>query len=151
LNGYVVVEGHGEVQAVPRLLFRLVADLGLPTIYWRPPMRRPITSERVAADICAIVRTKRNVDCLLVLRDEDDGCPATAGPELSKWLANQQLPFPAAATLLHREYEALFLPCIDVMAGQSLVTASISRPGLLAGTSFTGNPESLRVEAVEVV
>lgn len=130
LNGYVVIEGHGEVEAVTNLLTRLVADLGLPPIHWRPPMRKAVTSERVAVEVCDIARSKADIDCLLVLRDEDDRCPKDAGPEISAWLASAALPFPAAATLLHREYEVLFLPCLSVMAGRELRTGPIATAGL---------------------
>lgn len=69
------------------LLTRLTADLGLPAIHWRPPIRKAVTSARVAADVASIVRS-RDVGCLLVLRDEDDGCPKITGPELAGWLAD---------------------------------------------------------------
>lgn len=142
--GYVVVEGHGEVGAVLNLLHRLGQDLGLPQIYWRPPMRLAMTSERSVTHACDIIRLKPDVECLLVLRDDDDGCPATDGPQVAQWLRDQALPFPAAVTLLHREYEVLFLGSLRAIAGQPLVTAGIERPGVDAGARFTGDPESVR-------
>ena len=144
MNGIVVIEGHGEVEAVVNLLTRLTDELGLPRIHWRPPIRKAVTSERVAIEVADIVRIRQNIECLLVLRDEDDGCPKVTGPELARWLANASLPFPAAATLLHREYEALFLPCVSVMAGKNLQHGAIATAGLLPGTEFDGDPESLR-------
>ena len=51
-----------------------------------------------------------------------------------------RLPFPAAAVLLHPEYEVLFLPCLDRMAGQKLG----NRDGLRAGTRWNGDWESRR-------
>ena len=144
MNGIVVIEGHGEVEAVVNLLTRLTDDLGLPRIHWRPPIRKAVTSERVAIEVANIVRIRKNIACLLVLRDEDDGCPKVTGPELALWLANANLPFPAAATLLHREYEALFLPCVSIMAGKNLRHGAITTAGLLPGTEFCGDPESIR-------
>lgn len=108
MNGYVIIEGQGEVAAVTNLLTRLASDLKLPPIHWRPPMRKAVTSQRVALEVCEIVRSKADIDCLLVLRDEDDGCPRQTGPELAGWLAAASLPFPTAATLMYREYEVLF-------------------------------------------
>jgi Domain of unknown function (DUF4276) len=144
LNGIVVIEGHGEVEAVVNLLTRLTDDLGLPWIHWRPPIRKAVTSERVAIEVPTSFASGRNIECLLVLRDGDDGCPKVTGPELARWLANANLPFPAAATLLHREYEALFLPCVSVMAGKTLQHGAITTAGLLPGTEFVGDPESIR-------
>jgi hypothetical protein len=36
-----VVEGHGEVYAVPKLLYRIAADLGIPLLTPKPPRRIP--------------------------------------------------------------------------------------------------------------
>jgi hypothetical protein len=55
------------------------------------------------------------------------------------------LPFPAAVVLFHREYETLFLPCIDLMAGQPIHDPNgTDRPGIVAGARFEGDPQSRR-------
>jgi len=39
-KGYIVVEGHGEIEAAPKLIKTLWNDLALPTMNWHsPPMR----------------------------------------------------------------------------------------------------------------
>lgn len=82
---------------------------------------------------------------MLLLRDEDDGCPRDLAPVAAGWLRNLALPFPSAVVLAHREFEAFFLPCLSRMVGRKLVSPEgIERPGLLPGSVFTGNPESLR-------
>ncbi len=66
--------------------------------------------------------------------DEDDACPKHRGPEMAHWLRQLGLPFPSAVVLLHPEYEVVFLPCLDLMAGKPLD----GRPGLDAGTVWDG-------------
>ena len=48
--------------------------------------------------------------------------------------------FSSAVVLLHPEYEVVFLPCLDLMAGKLLD----GRPGLDAGTVWDGAPWEAR-------
>jgi hypothetical protein len=138
----VVVEGEGERRAVPNLLHRLSADLGHPAARWAAPIRinvqRPADAQRVA-DL-----TRHRFDGLLVLRDDEDGCPAQDGPQMARWFKELSLPFPAACSLFFREYETLFLSALPELAGQDLALGGVVRPGLAAGALFDGDPESRR-------
>lgn len=141
-RGYVLVEGHGETRAIENLVNRLWRDLSLPATNWRVAHR--CNSLYRKADLqkrCEAIRLMREVDALLVTRDEDDACPRETAPAQAEWIRELQLPFPAALLLFHREYEALFLPCIEQMAGREL---SPGRPGLLATARWEGDYESLR-------
>lgn len=142
---FVLVEGHGEVDAVSNLLARLIADLGLP-LGSLAPIRAPgMTNEERLKRYVELVRAKPNVDALVVLRDDDDGCPKTDAPRLAGLLRSLNLPFPCAVVLAYREYESLFLPCVEQMAGRPLVgTHGMSRPGLRADARFDGNYEAKR-------
>jgi hypothetical protein len=146
MKGYVLVEGHGEVEAVPNLLNRLQVDLELPFLPWSTPLRWPKLHRREdLARGCRYVRSKKDAGALLVLRDEDDDCPRTVGPEVARWVVELELPFPVAVVLLHREYEVLFLPCAERMAGRPLEDRlGRRRPGLHPGTTFEGDPEAVR-------
>ena len=63
----------------------------------------------------------------------------------AEWLRKQNLPFPSALVLAHREFEAFFLPCISFIAGRKLRDMNgIERDGLIANTHFEGNPEDIR-------
>lgn len=133
-KAYVLVEGQGDVLAVGNLLARLSADQGA-TLAWSAPARWPnLHLEHGLRRGAEFVRSKQDVRALLVLRDEDDACPRHRGPEMANWLRALGLPFPSAVVLLHPEYEVVFLPCLDIMAGKPLD----GRPGLNAGTAWDG-------------
>ncbi|WP_437564617.1 DUF4276 family protein [Sorangium sp. So ce542] len=140
-KAYLVVEGHGEVEAARNLVTRLWANLGLPHAVWGAPKRGKALNTRAGVlQACELLRSERDCAFALLLRDEDDGCPATAGPETAAWVAAAHLPFPVAVVLAHREFEAWFLPCIHLMAGRDI------RPGLriAEGTTCPDNPEGIR-------
>lgn len=143
-KGYVLVEGHGELRAVDNLVSRLSADLGLP-LSWAPAIRWPnLHLQRGIEKGASYIRAKRDAQALLVLRDEDDECPRERGPLMAGWLRALNLPFPAGVVLLHPEYEVLFLPCLERMAGKLLGTGAAARPGLREGTRWEGDFESRR-------
>ncbi len=137
-KGYVLVEGHGEVEAVGNLVNRLWQDAGNVTP-WAPPRRwknlHLATGLRQAAER---IRLEADAGALLVLRDEDDACPREKAPALARVLAELDLPFPVALVLLHPEYEVLFLPCLPELAGRPLKGDTGERPGLVEGTTWDG-------------
>lgn len=145
-RAYLVVEGHGEVAAALNLVTRLWADLGLPQeIHWAEPIRGlALNTQAGVLRSCALLRSKRDCDRALLLRDEDDGCPAQSGPITSRWVLDAGLPFPVATVLAHREFEAWFLPCITLMAGRPIKGPVGERPGIVAGAQFAGDPEAVR-------
>jgi hypothetical protein len=145
-RGYTIVEGHGEQEAVLNLLTRLWADLGLGHLSWAEPIRATnLHKEELLRKYCGLVRSKPDAELLLVLRDDEDGCPKTDGPQLASMLQRFALPFPTAVVLAYREYESLFLPCIASMAGRRLAGINgLERPGLRADARYVGDFESKR-------
>ena len=120
-KGYILVEGHGEVEAVPNLISRLCQDIDC-LIPWTKPLRwtnlHQWEAKRGGIQRGAnFIRTKPNAGALLILRDEDDACPKRLAPVIADQLRSLTLPFPVAYTLLRPEYEVLFLPCLQNMTG----------------------------------
>lgn len=143
-KGYILVEGHGEVEAVDNLISRLSLDLGL-SRQWAPARRWEKLNLQVGIVRGAnVVRAKGDAAGLLILRDEDDACPAQSAPEVATWLRALNLPFPAAIVLFKPEYEVLFLPCLHLMAGQPLGSGAGARPGLQEGARWDGSWEKRR-------
>ncbi len=143
-KNYLLVEGHGEQGAVENLVSRLSIDLGLQQS-WAPSIRwKNLHLQRGIEQGANFIRTKRDAEGLLILRDEDDACPKERAPIMAAWLRRLQLPFPVALVLLHPEYEVLFLPCLGRMAGKTLGTGATTRPGLRPETRWEGSWESRR-------
>lgn len=143
-KGYILVEGHGEKGAVDNLISRLSAELGVGKA-WAPAIRwKDIHLRRGVEKGANFIRSRPDADALLILRDEDDSCPAQQAPVIAGWLADLRLPFPSAVVLFHPEYEVLFLPCLDRMAGKLLGTGESAHPGLRPETRWDEPWESRR-------
>lgn len=140
----VAVEGDGEVYAVPNLLLRLAQHLDLPLRFMQARRWPAINTD---AGLCAATEHARRTpscDGLLILHDDDDGCPKRTGPLTAARLKGRSLPFPAASVLLCPEYEVLFLPCLAQMAGRRLGGGVTQRPGLRVDVQWSGAWESKR-------
>lgn len=122
----VIVEGHGEVKAIDNLLHRLHPGR------WRAATRWPSLQTEAGRRKAAEAHRNRGLGALLLLRDDDDGCPKETGPRIAREMEALQLPFPVASVLLRPEYEVLFLPCLERMQGVRID----GRPGLKAGTRW---------------
>jgi len=89
-----IVEGHGDVAAVPILLRRLAREAGLPTVNAPRPIRIPKTKlvrpdgtvnddELGRAVLLAASRLPDpGTGGVLVLLDADDSCPAVIAPRI---------------------------------------------------------------------
>ncbi|MBX3226791.1 MAG: DUF4276 family protein [Labilithrix sp.] len=141
MRTYVLVEGHGETDAVTNLLSRLAQERAPTLLPFASPIRVPgISSDENVVRHLELVRPKKDAKALVLLRDDEDGCPKRDAPPLGDKLRAQGLPFPSAAVLAYREYESLFLPCIELMAGRALD----GRPGLLPEARYEGDFEARR-------
>ncbi|MER5968648.1 DUF4276 family protein [Streptomyces sp. NPDC002055] len=136
-----VVEGEGEISALPVLLRRLMyeaeiwdADIQPPFLVDRGRLVRPGGLE------AAVEAQARRVpaDCpggILVVIDADDDCPASLGPSL---LARAEATRPdrrTAVVMASREFEAWFLASAPSLGG---------RAGLARHLEVPANSETLR-------
>ena len=139
-RAHVVVEGHGEVNAAGNILTRVSQRLELPML-WAPPRRGRIHGGLdMALKTAMAYRHEPRCDALLLLRDEDDGCPREKGPAWTARIRELALPFPVAFVMLHREYEVLFLPCLKRMSR----ARPDGRPSLRPGSAWSGPWEAKR-------
>ncbi|ADI06927.1 hypothetical protein SBI_03806 [Streptomyces bingchenggensis BCW-1] len=136
-----VVEGEGEISALPVLLRRLMyevqiwdADIQPPFLVDRGRLVRPGGLE------AAVEAQARRVPAdhpggILVVIDADDDCPASLGPSL---LARAEAARPdrrTAVVLANREFEAWFLASAPSLGG---------RAGLAERLEVPANSETLR-------
>jgi len=104
-----LVEGHGEVQALPALLRRIAGRLSpdaLPEIL--PPIRvkrdRFVNNlEEFRRTVTLAVRRAGSDGAVLVLLDADEDCPALLGPELLKRFREQAPHARCSVVLAKRE------------------------------------------------
>ena len=121
-----IVEGHGEVQALPILLRRLAFDLA-PEIdlHLNPALRVKVSSflaenggyfekyiELAARKARAWPRS-----CVLILLDCEDYCPSELGPRILERAINCRSDVAYLVILAHREYETWFLAAAESLRG----------------------------------
>lgn len=113
-----IVEGHGEVRALPVLLRRILHEMEVWDVRVGGPIRYSrgqLVQETFLKS--GVERARRLADggAVLVLMDSDGECPAQLGPRLYEWAAAAAVP--CEVVLAHREYEAWFLAAIESLRG----------------------------------
>ena len=126
-----IVEGHGEVAAVPVLLRRLLAEARITGVDIGRPIRRArsqlATKEGLARSI-ALARVQSNCAAILVLFDGDDDCPAHLGPTAQRWANAAARDMPCAVCIAHREYESWFLATLDSLRHREIKADAEAHP-----------------------
>lgn len=118
---FSIIEGHGEVFAVPILLKRLVKHLGLEPVetshHLRIPRARLVKAiEFENAIALAAIRTKET-DLILVLLDADDDCPRDLSAELLQRAQRTRSDRRVSVVLAKREYEAWLVAGVQSLSG----------------------------------
>ena len=137
--GYIV-EGHGEVEAVPILIRRLALQID-PTLYVNipPPIRisksKLVKEGELEKAVELIARKVAPAGAILVLLDSDEDCPATLGPTLLARAKLARSDLPVTVVLAKHEYEAWFLAAAPSLRGQRGLRDDLERPN---------DPEAIR-------
>lgn len=134
-----VVEGHGEVTGLPKVLYRIARQLSIPGLQVPRPYRFSRGSLIKAGGIERAVAAEANrvsgSGGVLVVLDADDDCPAQLGPSL---LARAQAARPdklVSVVLPNIEFEAWFIAAAGSLGGKC---------GLPDGLEVPDNPEGIR-------
>lgn len=126
LNLGCIVEGHGEVAAVPVLLRRLGQEWD-PSLYleiWRPfrvGRYKLVKAGELEGRIESLARelpSPRSPRAILVLIDAEDDCPKELAPELLRRAHQARPDIPSAVVLAKHEFEAWFLAAIESLSGR---------------------------------
>ena len=132
-----IVEGDGEVEAVPALLRRLVARLD-PTVVVDTTQRvlrvskgkllRAGAPDELARSLEILARRLSGEGAILILLDADDDLPCVLGPQLLARARSLRPDVPVGVVIANREYEAWFLAGADSLAGRRGLPADLSAP-----------------------
>lgn len=116
-----IVEGHAEVEAVPVLMRRLLAQAGGYGVEIARPVRvkrykvvRPGELER-ALELAR--RRPQGCDAVLLLLDADDDCPKEIAPALLERARKAGADLPVAVVLAKSEFETWFLASLESLRG----------------------------------
>jgi hypothetical protein len=117
-----VVEGHGEPFALPKLLHRIAAEVGVPVITPTPD-RKPrgkLTSDGgIETAVAASAVRVAGPGGILVLLDADDDCPAELDPRLLARARRARPDKHVSVVLANREFEAWFMAAAPSLAGRN--------------------------------
>ncbi len=140
-----IVEGEGEVDAVPVLLRRIHSGsggAGLPLIINKPirvkanRFVRDPEDRRRYVELAALKAAHSGARPLvLILLDSEDDCPARLGPQLLEECQQVRPDVPVMVVLAHREFETWFIAAAYSLAG---------RRGLPTDLAPLDQPESRR-------
>lgn len=139
---YPIVEGHGEVKAVPPLLRRFATEVyqnfSLEVLSPYRLSKGQMLGDglpKLIAFAARKLRTHGGNGAILLITDADDDLPCQIGPILHETMVGAAQGFPCAAVIATREFEAWFLA-----AAKSLRNRHGIRPDAIAPPS----PETVR-------
>lgn len=125
---FPIVEGHGEIDAVPLLLRKVlheelhIFDLQIANPYRLPRSKIGKFGSELASAIklggLKIAGTRGGV---MIIADADDDCPADMHALFVEFCRENAFGFPVAFVLANREYEAWLIACGQAMRGHNSV------------------------------
>lgn len=140
LNLGCIVEGHGDVAAVPRLLNRMQQELAPETYLnllqpWRIGRYKLVQPDELENAVERVARRLAPPRAILILIDADDDCPKELAPKLLARARRARSDVPVGVVLAKFEFEAWFLAAVESLGG---------RRGLKQDLPPVANPEGVR-------
>jgi hypothetical protein len=134
-----LVEGHGDVEAVPVLLRRVAQERGIFDLEVATPIRVPrsrlIKPGELEKGVELASRKGGPDGAILVVLDADDDCPAALGPSLLQRAQAARPDRTVSVVLAKREFESWFLAGAESLRGQRGLASDLATPP---------EPESIR-------
>ena len=135
-----IVEGQGEVAAVPVLIRRIAAerypemviDIHRPI---RVNRNQVILPDKLEQEVELAVQKISGQGAIFIILDSDDDCPAQLGPALLYRASQVRANLPIAVVLAKREFETWFLAAAESLRGKRGLKFDINPPD---------NPEAIR-------
>lgn len=119
-----IVEGHGEVDAVPALLSRALLHFERYDIFAAASLnahgRGNLTSLNGLERLLEVAYRQPNCAGVLVLLDSEGECPKELAQTLTARIRQHGARFPTVLVLAHTMYEVWFVACASLLAGQTV-------------------------------
>ena len=115
-----IVEGYGEVEAVPVLLRRLCDEASAFVVEVGRPIRRTrseLVQEAGVRRSVKLALMQPDGGAVLIVFDSDDDCPKDLAPVIEAWARSEARGIPCGVVMAHREYEAWFLAALESLRG----------------------------------
>ena len=128
-----IVEGHGEVEAVPILIRRIASnlypELGIDTSHpIRIPRSKVIKEGELERAVKLAAQNTKGQGAIFILLDSDYDCPARLGPELLCRALETHSDLPIAVVLAKHEFEAWFLAAAESLRGYKGLKNDLASP-----------------------
>lgn len=138
-----IVEGEGEVEAVPKLLSKLLNEIGRYEITVARPKnangRSNLDKPGGLEDFVKLSWGERDCGAVLILADADKECAVTLARAYVERLQVMSLKCPVVVVIAQCEYEAWFLASLATIVGKPWQ----GRAGLPPELGYTGNCEAI--------
>lgn len=127
-----IVEGDGEVRALPLLLRRLAESAGVYDLNVAPPIRvrkdRFIRRDDEFSRQLQLAAAKARGGTVLVVLDADDDCPVALATDIAHRAGAIVPHVPLHVVIAQREYEAWLLAAADSLAGKRGLDTDLRGP-----------------------
>ncbi len=127
-----IVEGDGDVEAVPIAIRRIVQEIAPGLALKIHPIRVPRTKlvkpEELERSVELAARRAGRSGAIIVILDSDDDCPAILGPELLRRARRARADLPVSVVLAEREFEAWFLASARSLRGLRGLAGDLEPP-----------------------
>ena len=137
-----IVEGPGDVTAVPALLWKLLTEMGRYDIQIGPPQNaHGCGNLTISGGIEKFVQnawTKHDCGAVLILVDADEQCALQMATDFSRRIIEIGVRFPVVVVVAKCEYEAWLLASLETVSGAKLG----ERQGLPANLSYEEDVEN---------
>jgi hypothetical protein len=140
LNLVSIVEGYGEIESLPILMRRVLAELNLEYSFniirpIRQPRDKLLKADELERVVEFAARKVERKGGILVVLDSDGTPPCELGPTLLLRAARVAPDVPMRVVLAHKEWECWYLAAISSLSGHRGLRANLIAPH---------DPESIR-------
>lgn len=138
----IIVEGKGEIEALP-VLIRRIADKANTVVEMKRDWKTRVPSSSIKAtgglerEIKDLANRLGSKGGIIVLLDCDDGCPAREGPELLSRAKSVRNDLPITVILAKKEFEGWFIAAAESLKGKHGLADDLAKP-------TDRNPENIR-------